>query len=81
MTLQMAAEKGVDTYITGVSEFKGRNRVSRNKDFFNELQTLGMSIIGLGHYETECLTMKGLVKDYFINFIDAVSYFEDKYYE
>lgn len=79
--IKAAKEKGVDTYITGVSEFKGRNSISRNKDFFNELQDLEISLIGMGHYETECLAMKGLVDDYFKNLIGSVSYFADEYYE
>lgn len=78
--IRMAKEKGVDTYITGVSEFKGRNSISRNKVFFTELEDMGINIIGLGHYESEFLAMKGLVKDYFAHLIEKVSYFEDKYY-
>lgn len=79
--IKMARDKGADTYITGVAEFKGRNSISRNKDFFSELQNLGINIIGLGHYETECIAMKGLVNDYFKNLVASASYFEDKYYK
>lgn len=79
--IRMAKQKGVDTYITGVTEFKGKNSISRNKNYFEELQDIGINIIGLGHYETECLAMKGLAKDYFGSLISSVAYFEDKYYE
>ena len=79
--ITMAKEKGVDTYITGISEFRGKNSISRNKTYFEELQNIGINIIGLGHYETECLAMSGLVKDYFGNLINSVTYFKDDYYK
>ena len=79
--LYLAKEKGVDTYIRGISEFRGKNSISRNKTYFEELQNIGINIIGLGHYETECLAMSGLVKDYFGNLINSVTYFKDDYYK
>ncbi|SCY55534.1 Nif3-like dinuclear metal center hexameric protein [Alkaliphilus peptidifermentans] len=78
--IRMAKDLGVDTYITGVSEFKGKNSISRNKNYFQQLENIGINIIGLGHYQTESLAMKALVEDYFKSFIDSVTYYENKYY-
>ncbi len=79
--IKLAKEKNVDTYITGVSEFKGVNSISRNKAYFEELEKIGINIIGLGHYETECIAMKRLVKDYFSKYNIKTEYFKDKFYE
>lgn len=78
--IKMAKDRGVDTYITGVSEFKGKNSISRNKAYFSELHDIGINIIGIGHYETECLAMKGLAISYFKKIISQISYFEDGFY-
>lgn len=79
--IELAKEKGVDTYITGISEYRGKNSISRNKSYFQELERIGLNIIGLGHYQTEALAMKGLVDDYFNKFNHPASYFEDNYYK
>jgi putative NIF3 family GTP cyclohydrolase 1 type 2/GNAT superfamily N-acetyltransferase len=77
--IRLAKETGVDTYITGVSEFRGKNSIARNKDFFKALEEIGINVIGLGHYETECLAMRALVEDYFKSIIDQAAYFEEPF--
>jgi len=80
--IKEAKSLGVDTYITGIVEMRGDNSVSKNVDFFKKINELEINLIGLGHYQTESLAMRGLIGDYFKEKFDCpVSYFSDEYYE
>lgn len=75
-----AKEKGVDTYITGTSEYRGRNSIERNYKLFKELQELELNVIGLGHYHSEAIGIKKFTEEYLSSFGITVEYFNDTYY-
>lgn len=71
---------GVDTYITGCSEYRGGNSVVRNYKLFNELQELELNVIGIGHYHSEAIGIKKFTEEYLSTLGIDVEYFEDTYY-
>ncbi|MFW6390030.1 MAG: Nif3-like dinuclear metal center hexameric protein [Halanaerobiales bacterium] len=80
--IKEAKDLGADTYITGIIDMRGKNSISGNINFLKKVKELEINLIGLGHYHTEALAMRGLVNDYFKEtFKCSVLYFSDPYYE